>query len=410
MDLLSTLQSARSRPWIGYAAAVILPPLVSAARSALINVMVGPYVAFFVVVLVVSLLGTRGAATLTTVLSALLASRFVADSGGSIIPQSLTGGLSFATFLLVCGIVIYLASTLSSTLVSLHKTQDELRTLNEQLQKSVIDRTDALHSTQHLLAVEKDAKTKAEEQARHSQKMETIGLLTGGIAHDFNNMLSVIVGSLELIRRRVESGNTDITNLLNNAMDGAQRSAALTHRLLAFSRKQPLAPIVLDINDRVGGMADLLDRTLGSAISVTVSKGTDLWPVEADPSQLENAILNLAINARDAMPEGGSLKVETANAHVDKIDGGNAPRSNGHYAVISVSDTGKGMPKEVVDRAFEPFFTTKPAGEGTGLGLSQIYGFIKQSNGFVEIDSVLGSGTTVKLYLPKHTSMSRERV
>lgn len=402
MDFLSILLRLRSRIWIGYVAAIVLPLLASASRAVSVEVLVGPYVAFFLVVLAVSLIGTRGAAILATIFSALLASRFVADFGGGVIPQTLKGALSLATFFVVCCVVIYLANALSSTLVRLTQAQEELTALNDRLQKSVIDRTNALHSTQNLLAAESIAKAEAEEQARQSQKMETIGLLTGGIAHDFNNMLSIIVGSLEIIRRRVESGSTDIAKHLDNAMDGAQRSAALTQRLLAFSRKQPLAPAVLDINDRVCGMAELLERTLGAAISVRVIQGSDLWKVKADSSQLENAILNLAVNARDAMPTGGALIIETTNAHVDNVDADHAQGGNGQYVVISVSDNGAGMSKDVIDRAFEPFFTTKPSGEGTGLGLSQIYGFTTQSGGFVKIHSTVGTGTTIKLYLPRH--------
>lgn len=402
MDPLSLLENVRSRPWIGYIAAVALPLLASSVRTALNEVFVGPYVTFFVVVIIIALIAPRGAAILATVLSALLASRFAADSGGSVLPQTLTGAISFATFLLLSGLVISLVHALASTLVHLTQTKKELMALTHELQQCVVDRTDALRSAHNQLALETDAKAAAEEQARQSQKMETIGLLTGGIAHDFNNMLSIIVGSLELIRRRVARGDTDIAKHLDNAMDGAQRSAALTQRLLAFSRKQPLAPSVLDINERVEGMEELLQRTLGSTVVVRVVQGVDLWPVKADPCQLENALLNLAINARDAMPSGGELVIETSNAHVDNISADNARGSNGQYVVISVADTGSGMPKEVTSRAFEPFFTTKPPGEGTGLGLSQIYGFIKQSGGFLKMDSAVGRGTTIKLFLPRY--------
>lgn len=404
MDLLAILQSVRARPWIGYGAAVALPLSASVLRSALVSVMVGPYVAFFVVVLFVALIGTRGAATLSTILSAFLASRFVPDSAGSIVPQTLTGWLSFSTFLIVCGIVIYLTNALSETLVRLTRAHEELTALNQKLYLCVHERTNALRSTEHLLVMETNAKAKAEEQARHSQKMETIGLLTGGIAHDFNNMLSIIVGSLELIRRRVDNGSTDISHHLENAMDGAKRSAALTQRLLAISRKQPLTPSVIDISDRIEGMAELLTRTLGSNIVVRVIKGLNISNIKADVSQFENAILNLAINARDAMPSGGILTIETSQAHVDDVRAEHGQNNKGQYVVIAVSDTGIGMSDDVISRAFEPFFTTKPTGEGTGLGLSQIYGFVKQSGGHVKIDSTLGNGTTIKLYLPGHTA------
>lgn len=407
MDHSSLLSSARMRPWVGYVAAVALPFLSSGFRTAFQDIFVGhPYVTFFLVVLGVSLIGSRGAAVLATILSAMLATRFAVDSKGSLIPQSLSDSIGFALFLLGSGIVIVLVNRLSTALVRLTETQAELAAANAQLEQRVAERTAALDNAHDLLVKESEAKSHAEEQARHSQKMETIGLLTGGIAHDFNNMLSVIVGSLELIRRRLADGSTDVTKHLDNAMDGAQRSAALTHRLLAFARKQPLAPSLIDPNERIGAMEELLDRTLGSTIAVRIIKEPNVWTIKADPSQLENAILNLAVNARDAMPSGGDLVIETKNVIVDQVDANYNQDSKGQYVEIAVTDTGVGMSKDLMSHVFEPFFTTKPSGKGTGLGLSQLYGFIKQSGGFVRIDSALNFGTTIKLYLPKHVSSS----
>lgn len=403
MDMLSFLQSVRSRPWVGYIAALILPLIACAVRSALSDVFVGyPFITYFLAVVVVALIGTRMSAVLATLLSAVLAN-YVANSTGGI-AQGNSAWIGIAFFFLVCGVVILVVHALSSVLLRLAEAQAQFATLKDELEQRVAERTKALQSARDLLVLETEAKARAEEQARQSQKMETIGLMTGGIAHDFNNMLSVIAGSLDLIKRRIASGSTEISQHLDNATDGVKRSAALTQRLLSFSRKQPLAPSVLDINDRIGGMEELLRRTLGSTVTVHVIKGEDLWPAKADECQLENAILNLAINARDAMPSGGVITIETKNAQTEGFSTDDVQGGIDQYVTISVKDTGVGMSDDVKQRAFEPFFTTKPPGEGTGLGLSQIYGFIKQSDGYVKIESVIGSGTLVKLYLPRHLS------
>ncbi|MGF3023209.1 ATP-binding protein [Methylobacterium aquaticum] len=231
----------------------------------------------------------------------------------------------------------------------------------------------------------------AESQLRQSQKMEAVGQLTGGIAHDFNNLLAVITGSLELVQRRIARGDTDVGRFIAGALDGTDRAAKLTHRLLAFARQQPLEPRPTDPNRLVGGMIDLLRRTLGETVRVETRLMADPPAIFVDQNQLENAILNLAVNARDAMPGGGTLALETAHATLD----------DGREAVsVTVRDTGTGMPPEVVARAFEPFFTTKPQGRGTGLGLSQVYGFVTQSGGRVRIDSQPGQGTAIELMLP----------
>ncbi len=246
---------------------------------------------------------------------------------------------------------------------------------------------------------------RAREQLAQAQKMEGIGQLTGGVAHDFNNLLTVIIGNLEAMQRTLQSAPVDTDRLVrsvDNAMRGAQRAASLTQRLLAFSRRQPLDPKPVDAGRLVTGMSELLRRTLGEQVAIETVLAGGLWRVLADPNQLEISILNLAVNARDAMPQGGKLTIETANAYLDEIYA--ATQSEvvpGQYAVISISDTGSGMTKEVQERAFEPFYTTKDVGHGTGLGLSQVYGFVKQSGGHVKIYSELGTGTTVKLYLPR---------
>jgi PAS domain S-box-containing protein len=242
-----------------------------------------------------------------------------------------------------------------------------------------------------------------EEALLQSQKMEAVGQLTGGIAHDFNNLLTGIVGSLDLLQTRLNQGRTDnVARYINAAMTSANRAAALTHRLLAFARRQPLIPKSVDANALVVSLEDLLRRTIGETIDLEISAAEDLWGTLCDPNQLESALLNLAINARDAMPDGGRLVIATSNARLDGAAANTPALSPGEYVCISVTDTGVGMSAEVATRAFDPFFTTKPIGQGTGLGLSMIYGFARQSNGHVTIDSRVGQGTSVKLYLPRH--------
>ncbi|HTA99116.1 MAG TPA: PAS domain-containing protein [Bradyrhizobium sp.] len=242
-----------------------------------------------------------------------------------------------------------------------------------------------------------------EEALLQSQKMEAVGQLTGGIAHDFNNLLTGIVGSLDLLQTRLNQGRTEnVARYINAAMTSANRAAALTHRLLAFARRQPLIPKSVDVNQLVVSLEDLLRRTIGETIDLQMLAADDLWFTLCDPNQLESALLNLAINARDAMPDGGRLAISTANARIDKLTADMPALAPGDYVCVTVADSGVGMSAEVAARAFDPFFTTKPIGQGTGLGLSMIYGFARQSNGHVTIDSKLGQGTTIRLYLPRH--------
>jgi PAS domain S-box-containing protein len=243
----------------------------------------------------------------------------------------------------------------------------------------------------------------AEERLSQAQKLEAVGHLTGGIAHDFNNLLTVICGNIDaLLRRLPERPEVDLERFAKSALRGAERAAGLTHRLLAFSRRQPLEPKVVSVNALISGMSEMLRRTLGESIAIEIVIAAGAWPVFVDANQLENAVLNLAINARDAMPEGGKLTIESANVYLDDDYAAQAEVPAGQYVGIFVSDTGIGMAPDIAAKAFEPFFTTKEAGYGTGLGLSQVFGFIKQSNGHVKIYSELGGGTTVKLYLPRY--------
>ncbi len=258
---------------------------------------------------------------------------------------------------------------------------------NTDLERRVSERTHELES--------------AHETLRQSQKMESLGQLTGGIAHDFNNMLAVILGSLDLLGRRVGSGDARAQRYVDAATEGARRAAALTQRLLAFARQQPLRPEPVDANQLVANMSELLRHSLGAELRLETVLAPQLWRINVDPNQLENAIVNLAVNARDAMGEGGKLTIETGNSELDERQVAGQGVAAGPYVLIAVSDNGSGMASDVLAKAFDPFYTTKQVGKGTGLGLSQVYGFVKQSSGHVKIYSEVGHGTTVKLYLPR---------
>jgi len=248
---------------------------------------------------------------------------------------------------------------------------------------------------------------KALEEAREalfqSQKMEAVGQLTGGVAHDFNNLLQTISGSLEVVEQRLTAGRIDVAQHIAMARTAVDRATALTQRLLAFARRQPLKHEYTNLNTLVPGMRDLIQKSVGEAVQVELRLAEELWPIWADANQIENALLNLAINARDAMPSGGRLQLETSNTHLDRAYVESEPGLQpGDYVMLAVTDTGTGMPPDVLARAFEPFFTTKPVGQGTGLGLSQLYGFARQSGGHVRIESEVGRGTLVRMYLPRH--------
>lgn len=239
--------------------------------------------------------------------------------------------------------------------------------------------------------------------------MEAVGQLTGGLAHDFNNLLTGITGSLELLKTRLAQGRTDeLERYIIAAHGAASRAAALTHRLLAFARRQSLDTKPTDVNKLIANMEELVQRTVGPEIKVEAALAIGLWRALCDPNQLENAILNLCINARDAMPDGGRLTIETVNTWLDVRGARERDMEPGQYVAICVTDTGTGMPPEVMARAFDPFFTTKPTGQGTGLGLSMIYGFARQSGGQARIYSEEGAGTTVRIYLPRHRGEAQE--
>jgi signal transduction histidine kinase len=295
------------------------------------------------------------------------------------------------------GVIGLLVAMASLIFVLLGTAQGRLADANERLQQQGTD----LALANENLRAQVQQRENAETALRQVQKMEAMGQLTGGIAHDFNNLLQVIMGNLEVLQRRKLLESDDAKRLVDSAIRGAERASTLTQRLLAFARRQPLNPKPIDVNKLVTGMSELLHRTLGESIRIETVLAGGIWRVAADANQVENALINLAVNARDAMPSGGKLTIETANAFLDDAYARVNEVKPGQYVVVAVSDTGTGMPKDVLQKAFEPFFTTKDVGKGSGLGLSQVYGFIKQSDGHAKIYSEPGEGTTVKLYLPR---------
>ncbi|MBI3703315.1 MAG: ATPase [Rhizobiales bacterium] len=271
---------------------------------------------------------------------------------------------------------------------------DALQRVNAELKQQIDERNAALAALQ----AEKVERLKTEDMLRQAQKMEAVGQLTGGIAHDFNNLLTIVAGNLERLEVRFRD-DPAAHRSIKSALEGASRGAALTQKLLAFSRRQPLTTKRLDANALIDGMSGLLPRAIGENIAIDLRLGSGLWPIEVDPNQLENALINLAVNARDAMPDGGRLSIESRNC-IDPLLG-ESETLKGHFALLTVSDNGFGMTPDVLSHAFEPFFTTKPVGEGSGLGLSQVYGFVTQSNGRIEIVSEPDRGTSVRIYLPR---------
>lgn len=398
MDLIAETEFIRRRAWLTYPIAVAAVALTLAIRFALGDLISGaPFLSFLPAILVASFLGGAGPGLVASFAAAYLVQQYFAAPFDSLWPATATQWFGLVAFAINATIVVLLMRAIIASYRGQAALQARLRDFNHALEDTVAQRTAAL-------TTEMNEHAASQQQLRQLQKMETIGHLTGGVAHDFNNMLAIIIGSLDLAERRL-AGTEDprLVQALRHAKDGAQRAAVLTARLLAFSRQQPLAPEVIDVNKLVGGMSELLRRTLGEHILIETVLAGGLWSTAADLSQLENAILNLAVNARDAMPGGGRLTIETGNAELDdryaRLHDEVEP---GQYVVISMTDTGTGMSPEVMQRAFDPFDTTKGPGKGTGLGLSQVYGYVKQSHGHIKIYSEIDTGTTIKLYFPRH--------
>jgi signal transduction histidine kinase/ActR/RegA family two-component response regulator len=386
------------RPVLACGLAVVFSLIALVVRFSVGDLLTGyPFVVFFPAVLLAAYLGGLWPGVTASVLCGVLADYFFLTPTRSLSLSWPTGVVAMSMYGLTVATTVVLMTAMIRAQAQQVRSDAALRALNDELELRIAERTAALQA-------EVSENIAAQNQIRQMQKMESIGQLTSGIAHDFNNMLAVVIGSLDLARRRlIGAEHAQLVQCLDNAMEGAQRAASLTARLLAFSRLQALEPQPLDANKLVGGMSELLRRTLGETVIVETVVAGGLWRAFADAAQLESVMLNLAVNARDAMPSGGKLTIETANTDLDeRYARAHAEVAPGQYVMISVTDTGTGMTPEVVERAFDPFYTTKGVGEGTGLGLSQVFGFVKQSCGHVKIYSEIGRGTTVKLYLPRH--------
>jgi CheY-like chemotaxis protein len=302
-----------------------------------------------------------------------------------------------------------------ASLLRLYSAEQELRTANEGLEGKIQQRTKELAEMNDRLLSEIKERIRAEEIIRHTQKLDLLGQLTGGIAHDFNNLLMVVLGNLESLKRQMAKGDRDedrLNKTIENAMTGGRRAAALTQDLLTFARRQPLDPKPINSNQLLHNLSDIMKRSLGEQIAVDFKLEKNLWVAAVDRNQLENALLNLAVNARDAMPDGGKLTVETRNIKLGSAEASTLSIPDGEYVMFKVTDTGHGMSPDILEHAIEPFFTTKDVGQGTGLGLSQIYGFVTQSGGEITLESQVGKGTTVSLYLPRSsgTAISLDEV
>lgn len=405
MDLLSATDWLRHRPGYTYPLAIAFVGLTFLLRLAASDTLSGfPFLSVLPAILLASFIGGAGPGLVAALVAGFIVQQFFVEPHNAFWPVSAGQWVGLSTYFVNAAIIVGLMEMIIIAHERQSRLRSELNSFNTRLEETVVQRTAELRH-------EMEENAAAQAQVRQLQKMETIGQLTGGVAHDFNNMLAIIIGNLDLAQRRL-SGSEDprLPYSIQNAKDGAQRAAVLTARLLAFSRQQPLAPEVIDLNKLVGGMSELLRRTLGEQIRIETVLAGGLWPSFADLSQLENAILNLAVNARDAMPGGGNLTIETANTELDeRYSRMHSEVEAGQYVMISITDTGTGMSPEVIERAFDPFYTTKGPGKGTGLGLSQVYGYVKQSGGHIKIYSEIDRGTTVKIYLPRRVGVTDAR-
>ncbi len=398
MNPVTATQPIRSRPWLAYPLAVLLSILALLGKLQLGSLFEhSPFLLSLIAVSVSAFVGGLGPGIAAAFISGVLAAYYLIPPLNSFAVVWPQGWIAMGAFTLVSFIVILLINGVLNAHEIRRQGEARLLGLNAELEARVAERTAQLEA-------EAAERREAEATIRQMQKMESIGQLTGGIAHDFNNMLAIVTGSLDMAKRRLTGAeDPKVARSIDHAAEGARRAAVLTQRLLAFSRQQPLEPQALDANRLVSGMSELIGRTIGENIAVETVLGGGLWACFADPAQLENALINLAVNARDAMPEGGRLTIETANAHLDELyAAANADVAPGQYVMMGITDTGAGMSADVIERAFDPFFTTKGPGHGTGLGLSQVFGYVKQSGGHVKIYSEPDRGTTIRLYFPRH--------
>jgi signal transduction histidine kinase/ActR/RegA family two-component response regulator len=362
-----------------------------------------PFLTFFPAIILTGFICGWRPALVAAIFGGFAARFFFID--GSTLPMrsvAAAGWVGYALYLFAVLVILVLVGVMHSAFRDFSQSERERDRLRQDLESRVRDRTADLEEANQRLRDEAISLAAAEETIRQMQKMEAVGQLTGGIAHDFNNMLAIVVGSLDIAKRQMQKDPAKAERFIANAMEGAKRGAQLTSRLLAFSRQQPLDPRPLDANALVRDMSDLLRRSLGETVSLETRLTEQLWRTYADGSQLVNAIVNLCVNSRDAMPDGGSLVLETSNVEFDEhYAEQHADARAGEFICIAVTDSGSGMSPDVVARAFDPFYTTKPVGQGTGLGLSQVYGFVKQSGGHIKIFSQPGTGTTIHIYLPR---------
>jgi signal transduction histidine kinase/ActR/RegA family two-component response regulator len=395
------LRENRAASYIFGLAAVALALL---ARFLFAKQLLGfPLMTFFPPIIITSFLCGWRAGAVAAIFAAFGARYlFVGESIASLRNAVTASWMGYVLYALAVIVILVLVASMHMAFRDFAQSESERKRLNDELEARVRDRTMALEEVNQRLRDEAASLASAEARIRQMQKMEAVGQLTGGIAHDFNNMLAIIVGSLDIAKRqlRIDLGKSE--RFIDNAMEGAQRGSQLTSRLLAFSRQQPLDPRPLDANTLVRETLELLRRSLSENIRLQTDLASELWKIFADAPQLESALINLCVNSRDAMPDGGTLTLHTFNTHRDDPDDANHDAKAGDYVAISVADTGSGMPPEVLARAFDPFYTTKGPGQGTGLGLSQVYGFVKQSGGHISIHSQPGGGTTVRIFLPRY--------
>jgi signal transduction histidine kinase/ActR/RegA family two-component response regulator len=384
----------------GYVFGLATVILALSARLLFAKQLVGfPFMTFFPAIIVTSFLCGWRAGAVAAVFAVFVARFFIGESVVPVRAAVMTTWVGYALYAFAVTVILVLVGAMHLAFRDFAQSEAERKRLNDELEARVRERTAALEELNQRLCDEADSLASAEARIRQMQKMEAVGQLTGGIAHDFNNMLAIIVGSLDTAKRQLHIDLRKAERFIANAMEGAQRGSQLTSRLLAFSRQQPLDPRPLDANTLVRETLELLRRSLGENIRPQTDLSPELWRIFADAPQLESALINLCVNSRDAMPDGGTLTIRTCNS---QRAGSSQDSRAGDYVVISVVDTGIGMPPEVLARAFDPFYTTKQPGQGTGLGLSQVYGFVKQSGGHVSIHSEPGGGTTVGIHLPRY--------